>query len=280
MTDEIKPPLTIVILTFNEEINLPGALESVVAWADQVFVVDSFSTDKTLEIARKYEAQIFQNIWVDWATQRNWALDNLPIKNEWVLFLDADERVSPELAEEIRETLINVPNEICGFYVKRKFVFLGKWLRHGGLFPNFILRLVRKDKTRVKMIGAWEYFRVHGETLKMNNSVIHKDNKTLTHWINKHNQYADNEAKAIRENKKYIEIGSNGELERKQKVKLRGYIWNRLPLLQRSFFPFFTRYVIQRGFLDGIEGFIYYFLHDLWYPFLVDTKVLELKKRK
>ena len=274
-----KSPLAVIILTLNEEANLAGALDSVVAWADQVFVVDSFSTDETLEIAKKCKAHIYQNRWVDWATQRNWALDNLPIHNEWILFLDADERVSPELAREIQEILQAASLEVGGLYIKRKFIFMGRWLRHGGLYPNFVLRLVRKGKLRVHMIGAWEYFKIQGETLQLKNCIIHDDQKPLAHWINKHNQYADKEAKVIYKKNFNIKIEPKGELERKRQIQYRKYVWMKLPLLFRSPFLFFARYVILRGFLDGKEGLVYYFLCCFWYPFLVDAKILEMRAK-
>jgi len=125
---ESRCSISVIILTFNEELNLPTSLGSVAVWADQVFIVDSFSNDRTLEVAKKFGVEIHQNSWSDWAIQRNWALDNLPIRNQWVLFLDADERVSTELANEIREALKNVPDEVSGFYINRRFIFLGKEL--------------------------------------------------------------------------------------------------------------------------------------------------------
>ena len=282
MTDKTKAPLTVVILTFNEEINLPGALESVVVCADQVFVVDSFSIDKTLEIARKYEAQIYQNKWVDWAVQRNWALDNLPIKNEWILFLDADERISPELASEIKETLTTVPVEVGGFYINRKFLFMGRWLRHGGHYPNWILRLVRQHKARVLSMGDSEYFKVEGKVLRLKSNMLHEDKKDIAFFTDKHNKISKLAACKLFSRDNFSDEDNEGKytLEGKYRVWIKENILYKLPLFCRPFCLFIYKYSFKLGILDGKEGFIFYFLHDFWYPFLVDTKVLELKKRK
>ncbi len=281
MTDKIKPPLTIIILTFNEEVNLPAALESVVAWGDQVFVVDSFSTDKTLEIARKYEAQIYRNIWVDWATQRNWALDNLPIKNEWVLFLDADERVSSDLVNEISEILPIVSKDVAGFYINRRFIFLDRWLKHGGHNPNWVLRLVRRHKTRVLSAGDNEYFKVEGKVLRLRFYMLHEDKKGIVFFTDKHNKISKLAAYKLFSKEKFTDADNEGKytLESKYRVWIRENILYKLPLFCRPFCMFFYRYFFRFGFLDGIEGFIYYFLHDFWYPFLVDSKILEIRSK-
>jgi glycosyltransferase involved in cell wall biosynthesis len=277
---EHKAPISIIILTFNEELNLPYSLESVIELADQVFVVDSFSTDKTLEIAREYGVQVFQNHWLDWATQRNWALDNLPINNDWVLFLDADERISPELSKEIRDTIEKIDEEISGFYINRRFIFLGRELRHGGFNPNWILRLVRAKKTRILPAGDSEYFQVQGEVKKLKSYMFHEDKKDISFFINKHNKIsllAANKlfnAEILSMQKKRIKTVFEG----KCRVWLKENILNKLPLFLRPFILFIYRYFFNFGFLDGKEGLIFYFLHDFWYPFIVDVKILELRK--
>lgn len=274
-------PLSVIILTYNEEVNLPSALDSVVGWADQVFVVDSFSTDGTLEIAKSYNVPVYQNPWTDWATQRNWALDNLPIRNEWVLFLDADERISSELAEEIKETLKNVPHEVSGFYINRRFVFLKRWLKHGGYNPNWVLRLVRRNKTRVLPAGSSEYFKVKGKILKLKSFIIHEDKKNLSFFISKHNKISELQVKKLVDKTKILDEDREKAyaIEGRYRVWLKENILSRLPLFLRPFFIFTYRYFLKLGFLDGKEGLIYYFLHDFWYPFLVDAKIVEMQKR-
>ena len=279
---ENRCPISVIILTFNEEINLPTSLGSVAEWADQVFIVDSFSNDRTLDIAKEHGAKIYQNGWVDFATQRNWALDNLPIRNQWVLFIDADERVSPELANEISEALKNVSDAVSGFYINRRFIFLGKALKHGGYNPNWILRLVRPDKTRVLPAGGIEYFKVEGNVLRLKSLMIHEDAKDLSFFIDKHNKfYSELAAKKLFHNEKVSteDTEKRYALEGKRRIWLKENVLNKLPLFLRPLLLFGYKYFFKLGFLDGKEGFIYFFLHDFWYPFLVDAKVFELKKQ-
>jgi glycosyltransferase involved in cell wall biosynthesis len=278
---EHKAPLSTIILTFNEEINLPNSLNSVIHWADQVFVVDSFSTDKTIEIAKQNNVPVYENPWICWATQRNWALDNLPIRNEWVLFLDADEQISPELANEIKETLKNVPEEVAGFYINRRFIFLGRELKHGGYNPNWVLRLVRPRRTGVLPAGDSEYFQVNGQVNKLKSFMYHEDKKNIAFFIDKHNKISSSAAMKLFNKKSILDLEKEGRavIEGRKRVWIKETILNKLPLFLRPFVLFTYRYFLKLGFLDGKEGFIYYFLHDFWYPFLVDVKVLELRKR-
>lgn len=281
----LNAPVSVIILTYNEEVNLRACLESVRDLTDEIFIVDSFSTDKTLEIAREYTQKIYQNPWVHFAHQRNWALDNLPISYDWVFFLDADERLTPELCKEIADIWRNGSPPYAGFYIKRNFYFLGRLLKHGGYHSDFILRLIRKDKGRVIAgSGVREYMTITGRVGKLQNPMLHKDNKDLSFWIAKHNKYSDLEAMetlSMKSHPGFKQKGSDGDktaLEHRFKIWLREKVWLRLPLLIRPLFYFCYRYIIQLGFLDGKEGLIYCFLHGLWYPFLIDAKCLELKK--
>lgn len=286
-----KAPLAVIILTYNEELNLPGALDSVCGWAGQVFVVDSFSTDRTVEIAKSYGAEIYQHPfgdYCDWAAQRNWALDNLPIKHDWVLFLDADERVTPELAREITDVLPCVDAEVGGFYINRRFVFMGRWLRHGGRYPDRVLRLVRRDRTRVLRVGRAEYFQVNGRVQYLKHDMLHADQKGLAFWISKHNRYSDIGAKEVLElesgklssfEQQNRNKGSQSELEGRYRIWIKQRVWPRLPSVARPLLRFFYRYFFQLGFLDGKEGLIYYVLHEFWYPFLIDAKAEELRRQ-
>src|SRR3989344_7070872 len=132
----MKPSVSLIVLTFNEEKNLPRCLESVKDLADEIFVVDSYSEDKTVGIAEKFGAKVFQRDFINQAEQFNWALDNLLITSDWILRLDADECLMPELRDEIAEVLPEAPSEITGFYIKRRVYFLGRWIKHGGYYPT------------------------------------------------------------------------------------------------------------------------------------------------
>jgi len=279
-----KAPVSVIILTYNEEANIRACLESCRDLTEEIFIVDSFSTDRTIELAREYTEKIYQNAWVHWAHQRNWALDNLPISYEWVLFLDADERLTDALKQEIARTLVDRNQSVEGYLIKRNFYFLGRWLKHGGYQADYILRLIRRKQARSIGSGAREYVTVLGELGRLKNPMIHEDKKDLAFWIDKHNKLAMLEA----EESVRIELQpgltdkpiyqAKRKMEHRFRILLREKVWVRMPLFIRPLFYFFYRYIVQLGFLDGKEGLIYFFLHGLWYPFLVDAKYLELKK--
>lgn len=281
-----KAPVSVIILTFNEEVNIRACLESVKDLTVEIFIVDSFSTDKTLEIAREYTEKIFQNAWVHWAHQRNWALANLPLQHDWVFFLDADERLTRELCQEIIDIFTSSIPALEGYYIKRNFFFLGRWLKHGGYKSDFILRLFRKDKGSSIGSGAREYVTIQGTVGKLTHAMMHEDRKDITFWIDKHNKISNLEAAEILRLENQTSLitdkkdGEKLKMEHRFKVWLREKVWLRLPILIRPLFYFFYRYIIQLGFLDGKEGLIYCVLHGFWYPFLVDSKLIELKLNK
>lgn len=275
-----KVPLSVVILTYNEEKNIEQCLKSLQEWASEIFIVDSYSSDKTIDIAKKYTDKIYQHQFEGYAKQRNWALEHLPFSNEWVLFLDADERISEELKEEIKNLLMaGVPETVTGFYIKRRFIFMKKWIKHGGYYPVWLLRLFRHKVTRCQERGVDEHFVTQGKTLRLKNDIIHEDHKGISSWIERHNKYASLEAnEQINFRIKNKEIAKYSKID--QKRWLKRYIWNHLPLLVRPFLYFFYCYFLKGGFLDGKSGLIYHFLRNLWYPFLVDVKILEIQKHR
>lgn len=278
-------PLGVIMLTYQEEANIRGGLENVCGWADQVFVVDSFSTDRTLAIAQEFGVPVFQNPFENMAQQRNWALAHLPLVHSWVLFLDADERVTPELQTEIAPLLRTLPEEVAGLYTRRRFIWMGRWLKHGGMH-KWVLRIVRRDRAWVEMTGRREYMRVRGQTLHLQHDLIHEDGKGMGDWIRKHHKYASQEAAELLACASGSTVAAAGpapvaggayESEGDRQVKLRR-LWNRLPLFFRPPLNFLIKYILMLGFLDGIPGAVYYSLHDFWYPLLVDVKLLELRQ--
>ena len=274
-----RVPVSVIVITYNAGSDIVPCLESVSSWAGEIFIVDSFSTDDTVELARRYTANVVQHRFEGFAAQRNWALDNLPLSYEWVLFLDQDERVTPDLAKEIKQA-VDSDSTIAGFYIKRRFMFMGRWLRHGGCYPLAVLRLFRRSLGRVVDAGLREYVVVDGEVGWLRHDMIHESVKSLGEWTAKHNRYADLEAiemlsEAGRQN---LAIASKEhKLEGSTRLWLRHQVWDRLPILVRPLVLFTYRYVFRLGFLDGIPGLIYCFLHDLWYPFLIDAKCKELQ---
>ncbi len=278
-------PIAVIILTLNEEICLPYALNSVVQWAAQVFVVDSFSTDRTVEIAKSYGAEVHQNAFVSFTNQRNWALNNLPIRTEWVFFLDADEYLSEKIKQEIVAMLELVPDDVNGFITKVKFMYLGQWLRYGDLYQKLI-RLVRRDKgSYVVTSGFREKMVVQSKVGKLNSYIVHYDHKGLRDWAMKQMNRIAIDAQERLNNHRGIstmlpsEQSCLGSMEGGKSRRLRERL-TRLPGPVCPFAQFFYRYIIRLGFLDGWRGFIYHFLLQFWYPLMVEAMYLELCYRQ
>jgi glycosyltransferase involved in cell wall biosynthesis len=270
--------VAVIVLTYNEELNLGQALDSVTGWAKEIFILDSFSTDGTLEIAKRYGCHITQHKFENYARQRNFALDDLPIRSEWVLFLDADEWLPDALKQEISSTLETSP-QVNGYYLNRRLIWMGRWIRRG-YYPSWILRLFRRGQGRCEDREVNEHLIVEGPTTQLAEDFIHEDRKGVTDWIAKHNRYATLEAQtllAARESS-YQEIDARlGGTQAQRKRWLRHRVWNRMPPLIRPFFYFLYRYIVKAGFLDGRQGFIFHFLQALWFPMLIDIKYLELR---
>lgn len=279
-----KAPLAVIILTYQEEENIGACLENVCGWASEVLVVDSFSADRTLEIVRLKGVPVFQNPFQNMAQQRNWALDNLPLRHDWVIFLDADEKLTPELKEELAKTLPVLPADVGGLYIRRRFLWMGRWLKHGGMY-KWILRTVRRDGARVEMAGRREYMRVKGRTWRLRHDMIHEDHKGVGDWIQKHNRYATQEAWELLHSFQGQPLTTGWQISahnpqmstENQKVIGFRQCWNRFPPFLRPPLGFIIKYFLMLGVLDGLPGLIYYFLHEFWYPFLVDAKFLELR---
>ncbi len=274
-----RTDVCVVILTYNEEANISQALDSVIGWASEVFVLDSFSTDRTLEIARNYPCRIVRHHFENYAKQRNFAVEGLGIRTGWVLFLDADEWLPAALKDEIASVIERNPEE-NGFYLKGRFLFMGRWIRRG-YYPTWILRFFRRGKARCGERTVNERLIVEGKTGRLEHDFIHEDRKDFSEWIAKHNRYAQMEAfellKGIREDEIRARLlGAQNE----RKSWLRRHIWNRLPPLVRPFMFFFYRYFLCCGFLDGKPAFIYHFFQALWFPMLIDVRFLEMRNKK
>lgn len=267
------------MLTYNEEANIAACLDNL-RWAAEVFVVDSLSTDRTVEIAGRWGAKVYSRAFEGYSRQRNWALDSLPFAYDWVLVLDADERIPRALVGEIA-TVIGDPQNVCaGFYLNRRLFFLSRWLKHGGLSPNWILRLFKRQAGRFEERPMNEHVVLKGRVGYLKRPFEHRDQRPLADWIAKHNLYADLMAKEYRQ-ERFGEGYQDSiparfwgrQAERKRWIKL--HLWNRLPLLLRPFLLFFRNYFFKGGFLDGRPGLIYHVLWSLWFPFLIDAKILE-----
>jgi len=276
--------LTVVILTYNEEVNIKQSISNVIDWADDVYVLDSYSTDKTVEISQQLGAKVFFRKFDNYAKQRTYAMQELPINTEWMLFLDADEYLFDELKKEIDTTLDNT--NFDGFYLKRRFYFMGSWIKYGGYYPTWILRLFKHKKATCHR-DMNEHIKVDGEIGYLKNDFVDENQKGITDWLNKHNKYVAFEAQELlnfeedkKNNKKDVMSNLFGsQVERKRWIREK--IWNPLlPPLVRPFIYFFYRYIVRLGILDGKAGFVYHLIHGLFYRLLIDVKYLELKNKK
>lgn len=273
--------LTILILTLNEERHIGRCLRSIKNLAARVVVVDSNSTDQTCEIAQECGAEVFKNPFVSHAAQLNWALDNASIQTTWVMKLDADEVVTPGLAEALKKSLPVTAESVDGFTLNLRRYFLGKWLRHGALYPVRLLRVWRTGKGRSENRWMDEHIVVDGRVAHLDADFADDNLNNITWWTNKHNTYASREAIELlmikgRAEGSAIRPGSIGRNARiKRWIKKR--IYSRLPLGLRSLLYFLYRYFVRLGFLDGWQGLVFHFLQGFWYRFLVDVKVHELE---
>jgi glycosyltransferase involved in cell wall biosynthesis len=276
LASPLGPDVSVVILTFNEEVNLQHALDSVCGWARQVYVFDSLSTDRTVKIAQERGCVVVQHPFENFGKQRNAALDQLPIASEWVLFLDADEWLTPAFKDDAARVIAERPRE-NGFYCKRRLLWMGGWIRRG-YYPTWILRLFRRGRGRCEERSVNEHLVVDGEVGYLDTDFMHEDHNGLGRWLEKHNGYATREAEELlheRPNNSVNPFGAQAERKR----WLRERVWNRLPPLARPFAYFGYRYVVRGGFLDGTPGLTYHFLQGLWFPLVIDLKYLELKAR-
>jgi glycosyltransferase involved in cell wall biosynthesis len=273
------------MLTFNEELNLDRSLSSLAGWADDVVVLDSFSTDRTLEIANNYGVRVHQHKFEGHAAQWLWGIRNIDFAHEWLFMHDPDHRVTPELKQELQELFgQGIPDDVNGLYVKRRNVFQGKWMRHGGYYPIYMLKIVRRDLVTFDEREFDYRAYVPGRTLKLKHDIIEENIKEedITFWINKHNGFATRQAEEemFRANNpdswKTTPAFLGNSDQRTLWLKVR---WYRMPLFIRPFLYFFYRYFLRLGFLDGKKGLIFHFMQALWYRFLVDAKIDQLRSR-
>jgi len=278
-------PISAVVLTYNEERNIEDCLKSLCGWVDEIFVVDSYSTDKTVEIATRYTHKIYHHPFQNYASQRNWAQDYLSINNEWVFHLDADERVTPELSKELNRVFSESIDVVDGFLVSRKTVFMGRWIKQGGHYPAFHLRIFRKNLGRCEDRLYDQHFYVKGKIKTLKGDIIDTITSDLDNWISRHTKWATLEAREVIngdmayriDDKDYVVKADRKGNPVEQKRWLRETYY-RFPIFIRPFLYFLYRYFYRLGFLDGKEGLIFHFLQGFLYRFLVDVKIYEYRK--
>ena len=264
-----------MVFTLDEEVHLPSCLASL-AWCDDVIVVDSFSKDRTLDIARTSGARVFQNTFTGFGDQRNWALENTAPKHPWVLILDADERVPPEMVEELRAMPATASQDVAAFRIARRFHFWGRWLRYSSLYPTYVVRLVRAGRIRYVNRGHAETQEVDGRILTLATDLIDENRKGLHDWFARQNRYSRREAEFELEQEndawRIAEFASAEPLRRRAALK-------RLAagVPGRPVWYFLYSYVLRGGFRDGVDGLIFCLLKST-YQLMVSMKKCEMRQ--
>jgi len=275
-----RVPVSVVVPIKNEAANLPRCVGSVQC-ASEILVVDSQSTDGSIQIAEKHGAKVVQfHFNGTWPKKKNWALENLSFRNEWVFILDADEVLPPEAAEEFTRAIANA-GEIAGYWINRRFMFLGRWLRHA-YYPNWNLRLFRHQLGRFEQITAaptdsgdnevHEHVIVRGPTARLRCEIEHYAFPSVEVFLEKHNRYSNWEARVAVEGELRTGV-AHEQVELKRALKK---FARRLPF--RPLLRFLYIYVWQKGFLDGREGYYFARLHA-FYEFLSIAKTDQLRKK-
>ena len=283
MTKGIKVPISLLVPCKNEEANLDRCLQSV-PWVAEIFVVDSNSNDKTSEIAELHGAKVVQFEYKGgWPKKKNWALENLPFSNEWVLILDADECLPPEAEEEIRGIVTNAKDMRSGYWINRRYFFMGKALKHA-YFPNWNLRLFKHKLGRYEKITdlstdsgdheIHEHVVVQGLTGRLKSIMDHHAFPTIESFVEKHNRYSNWEAIVENEQKEKADSIQHDGVKLKRKLRM---VFRKLPF--RPTIRFLYVYIWQKGFLDGWPGYVFARLHGQ-YEFLSVAKAKEVAKSK
>jgi len=276
--------ISIIILTYNEEQHLTRCINSVKEFANEIIVVDSYSTDRTIEMAQQLGAKTYQNKFVNQAIQFNWALENCNIQTEWIWRIDADEYVDEELVKNIQKAIKESNEDITGIYVKRKIVFMGRALLHGTWYPRWYLKIFRRGIGVCENRWMDEHIKLsRGKTIQVQGNQIDDNLNDLIWWTQKHNSYSTREMVDMLN----IELGL-GEMSNvqpkffgtdEQRLRWLKIKYSKFPFFVRPFINFIYRYFFRFGFLDGKQGFIWHFLQGFWYRFLVDAKIFELKRK-
>ena len=274
-------PISVVFLTYNDEQLIEDGLKSVADWASEIIVVDSGSTDGTLDIVRRYTAHIAVHPFENYAAQRNWAQANIPLANEWVFHIDSDERVTPELYASLRQLFTGTQlDDIDGILFPRRTVFMGRWMRHGGHYPVYHLRLYRKSRGQCEERLYDQHYTVPGAVIKAHGDLIDVISTSLDGWMQRHVRWAGLEVQQ-QLRAEVVATQVEGKLtgtpiERRRWLKR--FVFGRVPLFTRVFAYFFYRYFLRLGFLDGTEGLIFHFLQGCWFRFYIDAKLWEARQ--
>lgn len=265
--------ISAIILTLNEAEDLPNCLEAL-DWTDQNFVLDSGSTDETCEIALRMGADLYKNKFMGFGQQRCWAIDNIPVKSDWILFIDADEVCTPKFASAVLDAIQNSKNDTAGFYCCWKLMLYGKWLKLSDSFPRWQFRILKKGKARYRDAGhAMKESDVQGKLGYIKEPYLHYAfSKGWTFWFNRHNKYSTLEAKErLQTNFKPQDMLSKDQSIRKEAIKQYMSKIPGWPILR-----FIHSFFFKGGILEGIPGLLYSVNISI-YEYMIQLKMLESK---
>lgn len=265
----------VIVLTLNEELHLARCLESLKGLSCSITVVDSGSTDKTVEIATSFGADVVTHPWVNYATQMNFAIEHVRDRGGWLLRMDADEYLCDRAADEISALIDGLSPDVSGVHLRLRRVFMGRWLRHGGLYPIWLLRLWRNGRGRCENRWMDEYIQVDGAAIYAPIDFADHSLKPIAWWSQKHVGYAGREAIDILLRR---HVGATTPaMSKGMKRWIKANVYYRFPGGLRSFLYFVVRYIFRLGFLDGRPGYYFHLLQALWYRTLVDAIVDEIQ---
>ena len=263
-------PVSVMIFTLDEEIHLPACLAAL-GFSDDVIVVDSFSRDRTKAICLEAKARFFEHAFEGFGRQRMWAFEHTQPKHEWILVLDADERVPPELAGEIAEVVRTAPTEVGAFRLRRRFHMWGRWLRHSALYPTWVVRLVRRGRVEYVNRGHAETQVVNGRVDSLHNDLIDENLKSIDEWFDRQNRYSTKEAQfELEQERKRAPLSgllSADPLERRAALKR---VVAALPMRPLAYFLY--SYVLRGGFLEGRDGLVFCIMKSEYQRMIVVKK--------
>ena len=275
--ENLSEDVTAIVLTYNEEKHIERCILSINKFVKRIIIIDSFSTDNTLKIVKKYNIETLQNKFVNQSKQLNWGLNNSNIKTEWILRIDADEILTKSLIKKVSENLKDYSPNISGITVNRKLIFFGKKIDFGGFFPHKTLRVWKNGKGKCEDAWVDEHVITDGKVIHINEDIIDENLNNLNWWINKHKSYAIREAINFLLTKKNLEdndlkINNLGQFSKK---KLKFEIYYKLPVFLRPLLLFLYSYFFRLGLLNGWQGLVFHSLQGFWFRFLVDIKIKE-----
>lgn len=274
----IRQNITAIILTKNEELHIRRCIENLKKVCCKIYVVDSFSSDRTCSIAKECGADVIQNKYINQAQQFQWALNNCVVETEWVMRMDADEYLTDNLIIEINDKLSSLSSEVHGVYLPRRVRFLDRTLRFGNLRTIRLLRLWRNGTAYMEQRWMDEQIvlKDEGQSVAFNECFIDENLNGLTEWTQKHNNYSCREILTQLDDKYHLfNSGSDKSLSERNFKKS---LYYRIPRFLRALIYFVIRYIFFLGFLDGIPGLIWLTLQAYWYRFLVDSKLYEMER--